>query len=158
MKEKICGHCKEVKDLSEFYKNKSTKDGYAYGCKICSKESLYRWRITHKKYLKEYDKKIRGKGSPGFTHRQRTTKNSTLKRLYNLTLEQYEKMLSDQNNSCAVCNEPFVGQINVDHDHETGKVRGLLCNQCNYGLGNFKDNQALLYNAINYLRKYTNGK
>ena len=69
----------------------------------------------------------------------------------------YDKMLALQDNKCAICNSsvPSEGRdstyFNVDHDHSTGKVRGLLCTKCNVGLGNFKDNTDLLHKAIDYL-------
>lgn len=69
----------------------------------------------------------------------------------------YEKMLKKQEGKCAICKSstPSEGRnatyFNVDHDHSTGEVRGLLCTKCNVGLGNFKDNTDYLNNAINYL-------
>jgi len=79
-----------------------------------------------------------------------------LKRNYNLTKEDYEKLLLKQNNQCAICkNEKSQTSktewLFVDHCHETGKIRGLLCNQCNIGIGSFKDNISLMENAIKYI-------
>ena len=73
---------------------------------------------------------------------------------YGITLEDFELMLENQNHTCKICatNKPLgVGTWKVDHCHTTGKVRGLLCNNCNLGLGNFKDNAAVLASAIKYL-------
>jgi len=75
---------------------------------------------------------------------------------YGITLEDYEVMLESQNHTCKICgtDEPRgVGAWKVDHCHTTGKVRGLLCNNCNVGLGNFKDNAAVLASAIKYLNE-----
>ena len=75
-------------------------------------------------------------------------------RYYGITLEEYEILLTKQNNSCAICNAPTGSngkRLSVDHNHQTGEVRGLLCDDCNIGLGKFKDNSNLLAIAINYL-------
>ena len=75
---------------------------------------------------------------------------------YGITLEDYELMLENQNHTCKICgtDEPRgVGTWKVDHCHTTGKVRGLLCNNCNLGLGNFKDNTVVLASAIKYLNE-----
>lgn len=78
-------------------------------------------------------------------------------REYQLTDEQFQKMLSDQQGRCLICqqlpegNDPRMQKLHVDHCHVTGKVRGLLCSPCNKGLGHFKDNRTLLAAAIQYL-------
>lgn len=74
---------------------------------------------------------------------------------YNLSPEDYDRLLEDQNEACAICGvRP--DRLCVDHDHETGEVRGLLCSPCNSGLGFFKDRVRLLAAAIVYLE--ANGK
>jgi hypothetical protein len=77
-------------------------------------------------------------------------------RKYGLTGEQYEMLLASQNGACAICHgSPPVGKsLNVDHDHDTGIVRGLLCTPCNTGLGFFKDRIRLLAAAIVYLQDH----
>lgn len=62
-------------------------------------------------------------------------------------------MLAAQNNRCGICEKIFSGPPYVDHDHATGKVRALLCNRCNLGIGHFYDDPALLQRAISYLQK-----
>jgi hypothetical protein len=76
-----------------------------------------------------------------------------LKRTYGLTIKEYEAMLTGQGGVCRICKPPPPkgGKLHVDHDHNTGKVRGLLCRNCNHGLGNFKDNPFLLIEAYKYL-------
>lgn len=82
-------------------------------------------------------------------------------RKYGITFKQYNEMLIKQNNICAICNKPetaFIKKTNkikalsVDHCHTTGKIRGLLCHKCNYGIGMFKENIKSLSNAIKYLK------
>jgi hypothetical protein len=78
-----------------------------------------------------------------------------VKRKYGVTEEQYDQMLVSQNGRCAICDKPFVDSKQVvDHNHATGKVRQLLCNLCNVGLGSFHDDKTLLEKAITYLKKW----
>ena len=75
-------------------------------------------------------------------------------RKYGITIEKYEILLAEQNGCCAICLAVTGSdgkRLAVDHNHETGEVRGLLCDNCNTGLGMFKDNPSLLAKAINYL-------
>jgi hypothetical protein len=84
-------------------------------------------------------------------------RDSQLKKNYGITLDAYIKIFESQNNRCAICKSPSTGGKNdwhVDHDHSTGKVRGILCNHCNRGLGAFKDNASVLTDAINYLTQF----
>jgi len=88
-----------------------------------------------------------------------------LKREYGITPEDFTRMLGEQNGRCAICGTEIKGileplldglrtGIHIDHDHATGKVRGLLCGPCNKGLGHFKDNLARMRAAIDYLEKH----
>ena len=75
---------------------------------------------------------------------------------YNLEPQHKQALLDAQNGSCAICNYKFgqkIGDMKVDHNHSTGKVRGLLCDLCNRGLGMFRDNQDNLTKAISYLAR-----
>lgn len=89
----------------------------------------------------------------------RIKRNQNLKR-YGLTFEDQEGMLREQNYKCAICGQEIFlfGSsqkliAHVDHDHKTGKVRGLLCKECNSGLGKFRDNPEYLLSALSYLNK-----
>lgn len=82
-------------------------------------------------------------------------RNNRLKREYGITLEQYKKMLKDQNECCALCKNKR--PLRVDHDHRTGKVRGLLCDKCNLSLGLLEENEVAIENIKTYLTKYANG-
>jgi hypothetical protein len=75
---------------------------------------------------------------------------------YGITEEQYQQLVTLQENKCAICKREFVRTPHIDHDHTTGEVRGLLCYSCNGAIGNFKDNVKALQNAINYLEKFSN--
>lgn len=99
-----------------------------------------------KAYQKKYYKTSKGKD---------VLKNAQLKKNYNIDLETYNQLLVDQNHKCAICKTDETSlskKLSVDHDHATGKIRGLLCQHCNLGLGHFKDNIDLLLDAIKYLK------
>jgi hypothetical protein len=112
-----------------------------------------RGRATIKAYKqsearRESDRKYR-KSAKGKLGRRR----KLLRDNYGMTLEHYEALKNKQNNLCAVCgNEQPRRPLDVDHCHATNKIRGLLCNSCNVGLGAFKDSFALLEKAAIYLR------
>lgn len=76
-------------------------------------------------------------------------------RNYNITLEEVKALKEKQNNACAICFKPFTNskKTHIDHDHYTMKVRGILCSNCNLGLGNFKDDIESLQEAIRYLSR-----
>ena len=80
-----------------------------------------------------------------------TEKSHQLKYKYGITLEDFENMRTSQDNSCGICEVIFKGTPYVDHCHSTGKVRGLLCSNCNTGLGMFEDDVDRLREAIRYL-------
>jgi len=83
--------------------------------------------------------------------------NTRLKRIYGIGLKEYDKILKTQKFKCAICrrsqHEVYkkIMKFNIDHDHKTGKIRGLLCTNCNRGLGFFKDDIKLLQKSIKYL-------
>lgn len=138
--DKYCPRCRETKPLSEFQKNKATKDGLQYHCKFCRKiiDTRDKHRQQHRdRYHSKKDEYL----------------NSTYKRKYGITLEEYKAHLDRQGAVCAICRESCKSgrRLSVDHDHSTGEVRGLLCGNCNKGLGNFRDNIQYLNRAIGYL-------
>ena len=71
---------------------------------------------------------------------------------YGITKEQFDAMVLNQDSNCIICKKELSSEIHIDHDHATGKVRGILCGKCNKGLGQFDDNVEFLTNAINYLK------
>lgn len=95
----------------------------------------------------EYQRKWR-KANPN------KAKNNELKKMYNLTLEEYHTLSLDQNHVCKICGEiePYNTSLAVDHCHTTGEVRGLLCSNCNRALGFMKDSIEILQSAIKYLK------
>ena len=92
-----------------------------------------------------------------FERKKQLQRISDLRRNFGITQEEYDELLAKQNGVCAICEEKQSrkGRLNlaVDHSHETGEIRGLLCDPCNQGLGSFKDSPELLDKAKEYLRK-----
>lgn len=69
-----------------------------------------------------------------------------------ITVDDYERMFADQHGVCAICEQPeLTRRLSVDHNHESGAVRGLLCHRCNVAIGLFKENVEVMVNAIGYL-------
>ena len=81
-----------------------------------------------------------------------------LKHRYNISVDDYNKMLEEQNHCCKICGEHSSNntknKLYVDHSHKTGKVRGLLCNKCNTALGLLGDSIDVLSNSTSYLKQY----
>lgn len=83
-------------------------------------------------------------------------RNVSYQKLYGITLEEYNMLLEEQGGNCAICSKPpdsgRAKYLYVDHCHNTIKIRGLLCSNCNKGIGFFRDDPELIEKAINYLR------
>lgn len=99
-----------------------------------------------------------------FTERHRQAQRADRRRkglweYYKMTVEDYKKLYDEQDGVCAICGGKQVGRgqakntLSVDHNHTTGKIRGLLCTNCNTGIGNLKDKIELLEKAIIYLKE-----
>lgn len=80
-----------------------------------------------------------------------------LKTTYGITPEEYEELLEKQNHACALCNNERSGpmriRLAIDHCHETGRIRGLLCQRCNWAIGQLGDNEEALKNALDYIKE-----
>ena len=88
------------------------------------------------------------------TKRKRYDKGEYLIETYNITMDQWNTMYNEQGGSCKICDKDLVkSKAHTDHNHKTGKVRGILCGSCNRGLGLFQDNWGLLISGAKYLLK-----
>lgn len=116
-------------------------------------ESQKRWAERNPNYQKEYYQKYRerykAKQRKRYWSDPLAAKEYELIKNYGITLADLKVLEQKQNNLCAICDEPK--PLHVDHCHKTGKVRGLLCNNCNNGLGRFKDNASRLRRAADYI-------
>lgn len=166
-----CHKCKQILTHDHFYSERHKPFAHSLECKVCTskrKKLAYRvdinlsrqkdrerkarpesiltdkkWRLEHKEHIKQM----------AFKHR--------LKREYNLSLEEYDLLLVKQSNVCAICkksetafvkgSKTEIKPLAVDHDHITNKVRGLLCQKCNMGIGLLNHNIKSLQSAIIYL-------
>lgn len=143
---KRCTVCKVEKSLEDFYANRRSADGKNYRCKVCDTAS------------RKTSRRSGGKDCGTFQGQR----ERRYKRLFGITIADYDRMLEEQAGRCSVCRTTSpngVGESGkhlyyfaVDHCHSTGKVRGLLCNRCNRALGMFQDDSALLQRAIDYLK------
>ena len=136
---KRCSHCKTEKPIDAFRKLPNRKDGLDYYCKECRRE---------------YDRGRERKNNPEVNRR------AHLRYYYGIEVEQFDAMRAAQNYRCAICKrhedeltipKGRVNKLVVDHDHETGAVRALLCNGCNSAIGYFDDDADRLEAAIAYL-------
>ena len=133
---KTCSRCSVEKPHQEFHKQTASPDGYTVWCRKCASE--------HKKEKRD------------------TYRNRELIRRYGITHQEYLDMLAEQDHRCAVCGlhetKNFNGVLCVDHNHETGKVRGLLCNPCNKALGLAMDSAEILYKLYKYKIHHDGGE
>lgn len=151
---KTCSKCKEQKELSEFHNDKSRKDGYFINCRLC--DYAYRKKINsteeRKKWQKQYNKE-RFLTAEGRLY----AANYSLKKNYGISMNEYRAMLEAQNGCCKICKKHysrFTRRLHVDHNHETGKIRELLCHHCNAAIGLLDESIDLFLEAINYLRSH----
>lgn len=96
--------------------------------------------------MKHYQKKKKRKREP---YEQQRARN--YKRMYNLTLDEVQALIDKQGGKCAICQQSRV--LVVDHDHKSGKVRGMLCGTCNTGIGKLGDSADGLRQALIYLTR-----
>ena len=153
--------CKQEKDILEFKKRVDRIDQYTSKCLVCLSEY---YKIKNKEYRKthkrvgvspektlEYHKNFILK-HPDF--KVKYSRKNNLMSSYGITLDEYEILLNKQGGVCAICSQKESSKNNylcVDHDHKTGKVRGLLCTQCNHAIGKLKDDPNLFIKAAEYL-------
>lgn len=140
--------------MKDYYKNNKEK---------CT-ESSKKWRLANPERARQsrLDYKKNNKEKTRATNKiyrennkERLIEKSKLYRLnlYNLTLDEYNLLIQEQQNKCAICRKESSKTLHIDHNHITGKVRGLLCNNCNRALGYLKDDAQILKSAIEYLKE-----
>ena len=151
---KKCTKCHTAKETSSFSKRINTKSGLSAWCKPCANAYSIAWYKSNPEKQREKKRLWRQNNPDKAKHqyRQDALKN------YGLSIEDWEVLFKNQNGLCAICEQPQAVCLNgelkrlaVDHCHLTGKVRGLLCDNCNKGLGLFKDQPKLLNRASEYL-------
>lgn len=164
---KTCRKCGASKPLDDYYRSPGMKDGHRHDCKTCNlddkhqrylanpaaaKARVKRWQQENPERLNAYrrDRRL----EPEVKRRERA---GHLMRKYGITLDQYDAMLEAQGGGCFICGRPQGEKISlhVDHDHASGKVRGILCFSCNNALADFQEDMQVLRKAIDYLFAHT---
>lgn len=168
---KKCIKCGETKPLSEFTFHNRNKGQHRNFCHDCEKEWIRKyhqspqgkkkrkeWVGENKERIEEYKRLYRDdaikKERSKVYHRARLLKES-----FNMTVDDYMVMYENQSGRCAICGSETANNgkrknFCVDHDHETGKVRGLLCHNCNVSVGLMKESPSLLRKAADYLDSF----
>lgn len=137
---KLCRNCGQIKLASEYHKNASAKDKLQSKCKDCNKKTVKSWQKDNPEYWT--------------TQRARAEQIAVQRRarVYGITYDEAQKLMEVKN--CEICGVSFDEvKSNIDHDHMTGKVRGVLCGPHNRALGIFNDDIELLKSAIEYLSR-----
>lgn len=131
--EQSCTKCDELKPLTDYHVDRRAKSGHNSVCKVCA------CQLKAQDYKKHKDKRLAYRRSY----------------LYGVSPDDYDALHDKFSGSCGICGntEESGVALAIDHCHGSGKVRGLLCNNCNNGLGRFKDDEELLQLAINYLKE-----
>lgn len=144
MQSKVCCVCEERKPFSEFFNFQNKSDGKSYRCKSCDANARKKWKVDNP------------------VSAWKSSRGRHLKSRFGITLEDYSKMLKEQNYACKICGKlesdnlvhGNFSSLSVDHCHNTGKNRGLLCNQCNRAIGMLLDSPELLRRAADYIESY----
>ena len=162
---KRCRVCGVLKPLNDFYRATGMRDGHRNDCKLCNLaakkartaldpvanlERVKRWQRENPDRLNAYRRAYRQR-----PERKRAERESHLQRQYGMSLADYERMFERQAGLCRICGvRPRKGtNLHVDHDHETGAVRGLLCFKCNNAIGLFDESHDLFQAAADYLKR-----
>jgi len=155
---RLCTNCNEEKPIKEFTKNSKLPSGYTNQCKKCHNAYLKNRRDSDP----EAYERIKQQGAAWRARNPEADRRKYLMRKFNITIEEYNEMFKKQNGVCAICgNEETVVRrsksgkemLAVDHCHETGEIRGLLCFKCNTALGALGDTVENIQRVINYLNR-----
>ena len=145
---KTCSQCKKLLPVSNFYKN--DKGRCRSDCIECSAE-------RNKKYYAKNKNKTAAVNKKWAEKNKEKIQDTKVKRKFGITLEEKKKLFEEQGSVCAICKcteNKITRDWDVDHCHITGKVRGVLCSNCNRGLGLFQDEQQNLLRAAEYLDRH----
>lgn len=145
---KICYRCKIEYPLDNFYKSNKRKDGLQTRCKTCNYELQREW-LEKNKDKERLRQRIYYKNNKEYV--TALNEKYRLKKKYGITPEEVEQTKAVQDYKCAICK--IEDKLVIDHCHNSGIFRGLLCGQCNKLLGCAKDDIQILLNAVSYLEK-----
>jgi hypothetical protein len=160
IEQKHCNFCNTTKPLDEFGKDSHQSDGLTCRCTLCRREQQKEWRAKNPEKVKALNERKKGKRDIYYQDPERKLKyrKAYIEKQFNIEYSLYEQLQESQNNLCAICGfgqrDEHLAYLCVDHDHETGKVRELLCGPCNRALGHFLDDISVVNNALQYLLKH----
>jgi hypothetical protein len=132
---KRCHTCEKWKERSEFYRCAKCPDGLQYDCKQCSKDRIMAAR----------------RADPTLAAKRKQTSQRWSK--YDVTPADYKRMMADQDGRCGICGVVLPSKVDIDHNHVTGAVRGLLCHNCN--TCHFPEDPKLLRRAADWFERMT---
>lgn len=163
---KICKTCAEAKPFTDFRPEKRVHSGLTANCRACIRQYDWRYRDENRERQRPINAAgaaRRRKTELGQRAQSRNRRKYYLKVSYGITDEVMVFLIAQQDNKCGICKRAFMadggyhkkGVVSscVDHDHETGKVRGILCNRCNRAMGMFDDKIEYLRAAAEYLQR-----
>jgi hypothetical protein len=147
--------------VSAFYAKKSSRDGLQGHCKTCSSEQAKQWQKDHPKKVRKRLKrwrdnnpdKVKLTNSDWYKSHKIEIQAQRRQTKYAIGREAYVHIAKRAAGCCEICGNKLK-RAQLDHDHQTGKIRGLLCCKCNLGLGNFNDDINKLKLAIKYLENF----
>ena len=138
---KACLKCGELKPLTDFNVHTRARDGRKTRCRVCTSSENLEYYRKNAEAMRRYRVAYEASGS---------RKDRAIRRLYGLSLDDYNRLLAKQGGGCGICGK--MGRLCVDHDHATKEVRGLLCHSCNLALGKLGDTPEAIENALRYLQ------
>ena len=148
---KTCTKC--GRSDKPFAKDRKSPDGLSSWCRVCKDAGSEEWRRLNQDRKNASSRRWRKENRE---KSQRVVASSKLKAAFGISLEDKERMLAAQGGKCACCGDPLtLKRAKVDHCHRTGRLRKVLCNPCNLGLGNFRDDPKRLQAAIAYLAEHS---
>jgi hypothetical protein len=163
---KQCAKCGAVKPIDDFYRATGTRDGHRGECKVCNLAAKKAWYLANRDAVKAKVKRWQQDNAERHNAQQRSRRQDParkrkerdghLRRKFGITIERFEEILATQGGVCAICGrEPNPNiSLHVDHDHDTGAIRGLTCFRCNQALGAFGEDASLLRQAAVYLDQH----
>ncbi len=141
---RVCRLCRGNKPFSDFYRSNNRMDGYMRECKVCSNTRVEKWVSQNPEKRKEIANKH-------WRNHRDSHRAYARFRKYGLGRDEYAALVEKHQGRCGICQREE--KLTVDHCHATGKIRGLLCGDCNRALGLFRDNDESLLAAAAYIKE-----
>jgi hypothetical protein len=174
---KLCCTCRRLLPVDQFHGNRGMPDGLEKRCKECrlvASKRTYKRAMADperrakkarscKEYRERYPEKVKEWNRKMLLSRtEEYNRNAHMKCVYGITTDEYDEMFRLQDGVCATCGRPEtrknrhrgICRLHIDHDHVTGKVRGLLCCKCNWAIGGVNEDTEILRKMIEYLERF----